>query len=105
MSTEFDEIYDPLPQWAQGAGSKAAAHADSLTSRLVTRLFNAAGNGWVIDLDRGALRIPATGWRERNLARLKRSLLKLRGERGVAEIERDYQRLRGAYDAIWARGY
>lgn len=77
-------------------------HADLNAHNL---LFNPAGQGWVIDLDRGRLRIPATGWREGNLARLKRSLLKLRGERPVAEIDRDFARLRGAYDRIWQRGY
>ncbi|QDH70539.1 3-deoxy-D-manno-octulosonic acid kinase [Marilutibacter alkalisoli] len=77
-------------------------HADLNAHNL---LFNGTGKGWVIDLDRGALRIPATGWRERNLKRLRRSLLKLRGERPAVEVERDYQRLRQAYDAIWARGY
>lgn len=77
-------------------------HADLNAHNL---LFNGSGKGWVIDLDRGALRIPATGWREGNLRRLRRSLLKLRGERPLAEVERDYGRLRSAYDAVWARGY
>ncbi len=77
-------------------------HADLNAHNL---LFNSAGNGWVIDLDRGELRIPATGWREKNLSRLKRSLIKLRGDRPVAEVQRDYDRLRSAYDAVWSRGY
>ena len=76
-------------------------HADLNAHNL---LFNAAGQGWVIDLDRGELRIPATGWRERNLARLRRSVLKLRGNRPVDAVERDFARLRGAYDRIWQRG-
>lgn len=77
-------------------------HADLNATNL---LFDTTGRGWVIDLDRGRLRIPATGWRERNLARLKRSLLKLRGERPVADVERDFARLRGAYDRTWERGF
>jgi len=77
-------------------------HADLNATNL---LFDAAGRGWVIDLDRGQFRIPATGWRERNLARLKRSLLKLRGARSVEEVERDFARLRTAYDRAWERGY
>ncbi|WP_024891131.1 3-deoxy-D-manno-octulosonic acid kinase [Luteimonas huabeiensis] len=70
-------------------------------------LFDAggAGRGWLIDLDRGRLRLPETRWRARNLARLERSLLKLRGERAEAEIRADFARLRAAYDARWARGY
>ena len=77
-------------------------HADLNAHNL---LFNGTGSGWVIDLDRGALKIPETGWRERNLSRLRRSLLKLRGARAPEDVERDYARLRSAYDAVWARGY
>lgn len=77
-------------------------HADLNAHNL---LFDPTGRGWVIDLDRGHLHIPATGWRERNLARLKRSLLKLRGARSVEEIERDYGRLRAAYERAWNKGY
>ncbi|MGV8930989.1 MAG: 3-deoxy-D-manno-octulosonic acid kinase [Luteimonas sp.] len=76
-------------------------HADLNAHNL---LFDAAGQGWIIDFDRSALRIPATPWRERNLARLKRSLLKLRGKRSVADVERDFARLREGYDAHWERG-
>jgi 3-deoxy-D-manno-octulosonic acid kinase len=67
-------------------------------------LFDADGKGWMIDFDRSTLRIPATGWREGNLARLKRSLLKLRGHRSVKEVEEDFARLRKGYDAQWDRG-
>ena len=77
-------------------------HADLNAHNL---LFDPTGRGWVIDLDRSRIHIPATRWRESNLARLKRSLLKLRGERSVDAVERDFARLRGAYDRIWARGY
>jgi 3-deoxy-D-manno-octulosonic acid kinase len=77
-------------------------HADLNAHNL---LFNAQGKGWMIDFDRGALRIPATRWRERNLKRLHRSLLKLRGERSVDEVNKDYARLRRAYDLAWNRGY
>ena len=77
-------------------------HADLNAHNL---LFTTTGRGWIIDLDRGRVRIPATGWRERNLARLKRSLLKLRGTRPVEDVERDFARLRTAYDRAWDRGY
>ena len=65
----------------------------------------AAGQGWLIDLDRSRRRLPETGWRSRNLARLQRSLLKLRGERPVEQVRADFARLRAAYDARWAKGY
>lgn len=67
-------------------------------------LFDSAGHGWLIDFDRGRLRSPGTRWRERNLARLRRSLLKLRGARSVDEVQRDFARLRSGYDATWGRG-
>ena len=42
---------------------------------------------------------------EARMARLKRSLLKLRGTRPVEDVERDFARLRTAYDRAWDRGY
>lgn len=77
-------------------------HADLNAHNL---LFDTTGQGWMIDFDRCRLRIPETEWRERNLSRLRRSLVKLRGERSVATVLKDYARLRGGYDAAWARGY
>jgi 3-deoxy-D-manno-octulosonic acid kinase len=77
-------------------------HADLNAHNL---LFDDARRGWVIDLDRSRLRIPETGWRERNLARLRRSLLKVRGARGVDEVLTCWSRLRSAYDQNWSRGY
>lgn len=68
-------------------------------------LFDAGGHGWLIDFDRGVLRIPATRWRERNLKRLHRSLLKLRGNRSREEVDKDYERLHRAYELAWGRGY
>ncbi len=76
-------------------------HADLNAHNL---LFEDSGRGWVIDLDRSQLRIPATAWREANLARLQRSLLKLRGARSVDQVMKDYATLRSAYDALWQRG-
>ena len=46
---------------------------------------------WVIDFDRGELRAAARGWQQANLARLKRSLLKLGAARdGEAAFERAF---------------
>ena len=67
-------------------------------------LFDDDGKGWLIDFDRGTLRIPATAWRERNLARLQRSLLKLRGPRRRDAVLHDFDRLYTAYRADWDRG-
>ena len=64
----------------------------------------AMARGWLIDFDKSTWRIPDTGWRERNLARLRRSLLKLRGDRGKHEVLDDFARLRAAYDVAWRRG-
>ena len=68
-------------------------------------LFGVDGRGWVIDVDRSQLRIPATGWREDNLARLRRSLHKLRSTRSADALDADFAVLRLAYDAAWKRGY
>ena len=76
-------------------------HADLNAHNL---LFNDEGRGWVIDLDRSQVRIPATAWREANLARLERSLLKLRGARPEQDVLKDVAALRRAYDARWQRG-
>ncbi|WP_028918019.1 3-deoxy-D-manno-octulosonic acid kinase [Pseudoxanthomonas sp. J35] len=76
-------------------------HADLNAHNL---LFDGNGRGWLIDFDRGRMRIPATHWREANLRRLLRSLLKLRGERASAEVEADFARLRRAYELSWKRG-
>ena len=77
-------------------------HADLNAHNL---LFDAQGKGWMIDFDRCALRIPATRWRENNLMRLQRSLLKLRGARSREAVLQDFARLRNAYDIAWNRGY
>lgn len=61
--------------------------------------------GWLIDFDKASLRIPETAWRERNLGRLRRSLLKLRGTRTEPDVLQDFARLRRAYDATWRRGF
>lgn len=76
-------------------------HADLNAHNL---LFDHTGRGWVIDLDRGHLRIPETPWRQRNLSRLQRSVLKLRGERTREAVASDFSRLRAAYDRAWERG-
>lgn len=68
-------------------------------------LFDGSGTGWMIDFDRSQLRIPETGWRERNLKRLQRSLLKLHGARDSAEVQAGFDTLRAAYDAYWTRGF
>lgn len=76
-------------------------HADLNAHNL---LFDAAGHGWLIDFDRSRLRKPARTWRRNNLARLLRSLQKLRGTRPRHAIEADFARLTGAYDAAMERG-
>ncbi|MGH8121592.1 MAG: 3-deoxy-D-manno-octulosonic acid kinase [Rudaea sp.] len=55
---------------------------------------------WLIDFDRGELRAPQRAWQLANLARLKRSLLKLGAARdGEAAFEREiWQPLMAAYE-------
>ena len=52
-------------------------------------LVDATGKVWLIDLDRCRLRSPGT-WREANLARLERSLLKFGEAKGMAAIRQGY---------------
>jgi 3-deoxy-D-manno-octulosonic acid kinase len=77
-------------------------HADLNAHNL---LFDAEGQGWMIDFDRSQLRIPATPWREANLQRLLRSLRKQRGAVSVEQVDAGFARLRATYDATWQRGY
>ena len=76
-------------------------HADLNANNL---LFDETGKGWMIDFDRSTMHVPDTGWRMRNLSRLQRSLLKLRGARSEEAVNADFATLRAAYDARWAKG-
>ena len=73
-------------------------HADLNADNL---LFDPEGDGWLIDFDRGRLRKPGSTWRQNNLARLLRSLQKLRGQRSRREVEADFARLYDAYEAAY----
>lgn len=55
-----------------------ACHADLNVDNV---LMDANGMCWLIDFDRGALRTPARGWQQANIARLHRSLRKRLGAR------------------------
>jgi 3-deoxy-D-manno-octulosonic acid kinase len=94
----------PRAPWAQAGRLVARMHRAGLDHADLNAdnlLFDAAGQGTVIDLDRGIFRTIGSGWRERNLQRLHRSLLKRRGVRDVGDVEEDFTRLREAYDAEW----
>lgn len=77
-------------------------HADLNAHNL---LFDEDWRGWMVDFDRSRIRIIATGWREANLLRLRRSLRKVRGERSIAQVDADFARLRAGYSAAWEKGY
>jgi 3-deoxy-D-manno-octulosonic acid kinase len=81
-------------------------HADLNAHNILFEVgpLQSGGKGWIIDLDRSRIRIPATAWREANLQRLERSLLKLRGARSPEQVREDMRRLREAYDMRWQRG-
>jgi 3-deoxy-D-manno-octulosonic acid kinase len=93
--------------WEQAGRLVARFHREGLDHadlNATNVLFDATGQGWLIDLDRGRMHIPETGWRMRNLRRLQRSLHKHPGGRSAAQIDADFARLRAAYDARWAKG-
>lgn len=75
-------------------------HADLNANNI---LFDASGQGWLIDFDRSQLRRPTSTWRQNNLARLLRSLQKLRGKRSRGQVEADFARLYDAYEAAMER--
>lgn len=94
----------PRAPWEQAGALVARFHRAGLDHADLNAhnlLFDAAGNGWLIDLDRGKRRRPGATWRRNNLARLLRSLQKLRGARGRGEVDGDFARLRAAYDAAF----
>jgi 3-deoxy-D-manno-octulosonic-acid transferase len=73
-------------------------HADLNAHNL---LLDRAGRAWIVDFDRGRVRLGSdTGWAHENLARLERSLEKLRRERGAHwDAVRDGPPLRAAWRA------
>ncbi len=73
-----------------------AFHADLNVDNV---LMNDQGQIWLIDFDRGALRKPARGWQQANLARLRRSLRKRMGEALDREpLASGWKRLLAGYD-------
>ena len=60
-------------------------------------LIDASGKVWLIDFDRGRLRVPSQDWQQANLRRLRRSLDKLGGAG-----EGDWQALREGYAVAMA---
>jgi 3-deoxy-D-manno-octulosonic acid kinase len=50
-------------------------------------LFDRAQRVWIVDFDKAEVRAPSDTWRRANLARLKRSLLKLGAQHQVTRFE------------------
>ena len=73
-----------------------AFHADLNVDNV---LMDTQGRIWLIDFDRGALRKPARGWQQANLARLQRSLRKRVGAAaGRAPISDGWREMLSVYD-------
>src|SRR5690606_31369172 len=86
--------------WEEAGKLVARFHRECLDNadlNATNILFDDSGKGWLIDFDRGKMRIPETGWRLGNLQRLQRSLHKRPGGRSTEDIDRDFARLRAAY--------
>jgi 3-deoxy-D-manno-octulosonic acid kinase len=66
-------------------------------------LVDADDRPWLIDFDRSRERAPARGWREANLARLRRSFDKLGPGRRPGFDERFWHPMRAAYHAALAQ--
>ena len=90
------------PPWRAIGGTLAgfhragACHADLNVDNV---LMDAGGIPWLIDFDRGTLRVPARGWQQANIARLQRSLRKRLGVRAKEpDIVASWNDMLAAYD-------
>lgn len=83
-----------------GFHANGACHADLNAHNVMLTVADV----WLIDFDRGALRAPARGWQQANLARLQRSLRKLGAARAgeAAFAENVWRPLVGAYEKAMA---
>lgn len=63
-----------------------------------------AGKAWLLDFDRGRRWPLWPGWRRRNLARLQRSLVRLRAREGLAFQDQHWQWLLAGYAGAGAAG-
>jgi len=87
------------PVWEAAGLSIAALHhagVDHADLNAYNLLVDGLNRVWMIDFDRGRLRGGDGAWRERNLARLSRSLRKIAGGKGAWCA--GFARLREAYD-------
>ncbi|MEO8011997.1 MAG: 3-deoxy-D-manno-octulosonic acid kinase [Dokdonella sp.] len=50
-------------------------------------LCDAHGQVWLLDFDRGRLRVPKIGWQQANIARLRRSFMKLGAAKRVVDFD------------------
>ncbi|WP_154582125.1 lipopolysaccharide kinase InaA family protein, partial [Bordetella pertussis] len=91
------------PAWEAVARAIAAMHRAGVWHADLNAfniLLDPGGLAWLIDFDRGTAGGVSERGRQGNLARLRRSLVKVGGERG----QDFWQRLGPAYRAAWARG-
>ncbi|MFJ0764308.1 3-deoxy-D-manno-octulosonic acid kinase [Bordetella bronchiseptica] len=91
------------PAWEAVARAIAAMHRAGVWHADLNAfniLLDPGGLAWLIDFDRGTAGGVSERGRQGNLARLRRSLVKVGGERG----QDFWQRLEPAYRAAWARG-
>ncbi|CPP73038.1 3-deoxy-D-manno-octulosonic-acid kinase [Bordetella pertussis] len=84
--------------WRYGLTYRAAILVERIPAFNI--LLDPGGLAWLIDFDRGTAGGVSERGRQGNLARLRRSLVKVGGERG----QDFWQRLEPAYRAAWARG-
>ena len=67
-----------------GFHAHGAWHADLNAHNVLT---DASGTVWLLDFDRGRLRTPAMAWQQSNLARLRRSFVKVGAGKNLAEFD------------------
>ena len=75
--------------------NKGVYHADLNINNI---LFNEEGDVYIIDFDRGELKVPNPQWQQSNMARLKRSFLKEQGRNSVFNWQsNDWKTLNALY--------
>ncbi|EAW29314.1 putative lipopolysaccharide kinase family protein [Alteromonadales bacterium TW-7] len=75
--------------------NKGVYHADLNINNI---LFNEDGDVYIIDFDRGELKVPNPQWQQSNMARLKRSFLKEQGRNSVFNWQsNDWKTLNALY--------
>lgn len=105
LATLLATVPDQLPWQAVAQAIANLHHASVWHADLNAHniLLDAEGQAWLIDFDRAEERLPRLQWREDNLDRLHRSLVKLGAERLVRGFDATWQVFLDTYAQAFAQ--